>query len=362
MSVYEWLVALILMAALILKGNKRGSKQFVVVAFVFLFCVMGLRDVGRIGVDSVGSYPHSFRRAGEAGWGALTGKGEAQYNLGFSFVLKLGHLITGGDYQFFIALLSVFILTAYAHFILKYSPSPIQSILYFLGLLYFTLLFDALKQATAMAIILFAFDAVMEKKPGKFVCLVALAGSMHFPALIFLPGYWVGRMKIGRGYITMLAVLLLITFLFRDWMLQLMLKAYGSEETEATMEGVQFFRTKALLMVGIVAAAVALRPPTAEDKVYNALLVYSGIAIVFQTFCGYNNIFERLADYYFHTAIVLIPLVFERLKLKRHNLTVKTELTVKTFAPYVFSAYAIWRFLGVVGDSWFYSPFQFFWQ
>ena len=89
MSVYEWMVALILMAALILKGNKRGSKQFVAVAFVFLFCVMGLRDVGRIGVDSVGSYPHAFRRAGEAGWGALTGKGEAQYNLGFSFVFKV---------------------------------------------------------------------------------------------------------------------------------------------------------------------------------------------------------------------------------------------------------------------------------
>lgn len=365
MTVFTWMVILIILAAFLLQGNVKGNKKFIFVVFLILFCVMGLRDVNTGGSDSSGShgsYPIFYHYIGQTEWSELTGKGDDDFNIGFSYLSKAVYELTDGDYQAFITIISLFIMFSYMRFIRKYSPSPIQSVLYFLGLMYFTLLFDALKQALAMSVLLFAFDAVIDKKPIKFILLVLLAALFHFPALVFLPAYWIGRMKIGRSYLVLLAAALVATYILRDQILNLMLDTYGSGDIEGSMEGVRFLRNKSLVMIFIVASAVLLRPPTEGDEVYNACLVFAGISIVFQTFCGYNNIFERLADYYFHTSIVMIPLVFEKCELKKHLLDINTELMVKSTAPLVFCGFAVWRFLSMVNNSAAFINFRFLWQ
>ncbi len=365
MTAFTWMVILVVLAAFLLQGNVKGNKKFIFVAFLILFCVMGLRDVNTVGNDSsgtTGSYPVSYRNIGQTEWSELSGRGENNYNVGFSYLMKAVYELTDGDYQAFITIISLFIMFSYMRFIRKYSTSPIQSVLYFLGLIYFTFMFDALKQAMAMSVLLFAFDAIIDKKPIKFILLVLLAAAFHFPALIFLPAYWIGRMKIGSSYLILLAVLLALTFVLRDQLLNLMLGAYGGSDIEGSMEGIRFLRNKSLVMIFIVIAAIVLRPPTEGDTVYNACLIFAGVSIVFQTFCGYNNIFERLADYYFHTAIVMIPLVFEKCELKKHLLDINTELAVKKFAPLVFCGFAVWRFLSYVNNSAAFANIGFIWQ
>ncbi len=365
MTAFTWLVLLLLLASLLLHGNRKGNKTFIIIAFVLLFTVMGLRDVYSCGSDSSGvngSYPVSFNWAGNIEWNELNGNLTKNYNVGFMYIMKLIYLLSDGKYQVFISIISFFIIFAYVRFIARYSPSPIQSALYFLGLLYFIMMFDALKQALAMAILLFSFDAIMEKRPVRFVLLVLIASQIHFPALIFLPAYWIGRMRIGRSYLLLLAALLVVTYFFRDQILRLMLNAYGDEDINASMEGVRFLRNKAIVMIVIVIAAVMLRPPTVGDNIYNACLVFAGVSIVFQTFSGYNNIFERLADYYFHTSIILLPLIFEKREYKTHLLEVRTERLIKNFAPALFCVFAIWRFLSYVNNSPLYSEFRFIWQ
>ena len=365
MTVYTWMVVLLLVAALLLNGNKKGNKKFIWVAFLVLFAVMGLRDVNSVGVDSIGiggSYPVNYKQYGQAAWGALYKEGGENFNIGFKYLMKLLYELTGGDYQWFITLLMLFVVFSYIRFIKKYSPSPIQSILYFLGMLYFVILADLLKQSIAMSILLFAIDAIFEKKPIKFIFIVLTASLFHFPALVFLPAYWLCRMQIGRNYLFLLSILLLATYIFRNQILRFMLDAYGGDDINASMEGVRFLRNKVIVMIIIVVAAIILRPPSRGDTVYNACLVFTGMAIVFQTFCGYNNIFERLADYYFHTSIVFIPLIFEKIDLKTHVIDFGTELMIKELATPLFCAFAIWRFLSTVNNSPYYNGFRFIWQ
>lgn len=365
MTVYTWMVVLLLLAALLLNGNKKGNIKFILIAFLLLFAVMGLRNVNTAGVDSSGSggsYPVIFRRYGQVVWGALYRENSDNFNIGFKYLTKGLYELTDGDYQMYITILSLYVIFSYMRFIRKYSPAPIQSVLYLLGLLYFTLLMDALKQAMAMSTLLFAFDAIFEKRPVKFVLLVLLAATFHFPALVFLPAYWLSRMRVDRNYLILLAAILLVTYFFRDRILTLMLNAYGGDDINASMEGVRFLRNKAIIMIIIVVAAVFLRPPTEGDSVYNACLIFTGVAIVFQTFCGYNNIFERLADYYFHTAIIFIPLIFEKCELKRHALDLSTELLIKNLGTPAFCAFAIWRFLSMVNNSRHFAGIRFIWQ
>ena len=365
MTAYTWLIVLLLAASFLFRGNQRQSKKFIVIAFLLLFAVMGLRNVNAFGSDASGtngSYPIIYINAVNSAWSELSDKTERNYYLGFLYLMKLIYVITNGDYQALITILSLFVVFSYMRFIWKYSSSPIQSVLCFLGLLYYTLLFDALKQAVAMAILLFAFDAIIEKKPVRFVILAVLAALFHFPALVFLPAYWIGRMKAGRGYILLLGALLLITYLFRDQLLNLMLDAYGGEDIDATMEGIRFLRNKAVIMIVIAVFAAMVRPPAPDDTVYNALLMFAGIAIVLQTFCGYSNIFERLADYYFHTSIVLIPLIFEKNGKSRMRAIAGVDQRIIEAVPLVICAFAIWRFLSTVNQSGIYMPYRFLWQ
>ena len=67
MTVYTWLVVLLVVASFIFKGNRRNSKIFILIAFLLLFAVMGLRDVNAFGNDTWGaggSYPNTFQRIG----------------------------------------------------------------------------------------------------------------------------------------------------------------------------------------------------------------------------------------------------------------------------------------------------------
>ncbi|MBR5293814.1 MAG: hypothetical protein IKU31_03490, partial [Oscillospiraceae bacterium] len=113
----------------------------------------------------------------------------------------------------------------------------------------------------------------------------------------------------------------------------------------------------------IVAAALVLRPPQEEDRVYGILLQFMGIAIVIQTFASYNNTFERLANYYFQFCVVFIPLVFQVDSRRATLLDAKTEAMAKQLAPWAFGAFGVWRFANHISSNfWIWLPYRFFFE
>lgn len=80
----------------------------------------------------------------------------------------------------------------------KYSKHICLSFILFLGLTYFTMSFFLLRQVLAMSLTILAFDAIVERKPIKFIILVLLASLFHQTALIFLLAYPISRIKPGR--------------------------------------------------------------------------------------------------------------------------------------------------------------------
>ena len=124
-----------------------------------------------------------------------------------------------------------------------------------------------------------------------------------------------------------------------------------------------FLANKVIIMIVILAAAIVIRPPTSEDRAYSAFLMLVGVAAVIQTFSSYNNTFERLADYYFQLSVVFIPMVFEDVKLKRKHLSERELKMVRKVGPYLFGAFAIWRFLDYVQrPEAMLTPYQFYFQ
>ena len=361
MNYYTLLVFSILLTAVFLKGNQHGCKRYVIVASLLLFAVYGLRDTYRIGVDSTTSYIGQFNRIQEMPWTEVI-EGAGGVNLGFALLIKAFSSFLSSDYQLYITLISLFVTVCFGRLLYRYSPSPVQSILYHFGLLLFIFHFSALKQSIAMAVLMLAFDALMERRPIRFFLLVFLAGQFHFPAMVFLPAYLFTRLRPGKGYIVLLGIALVLTYVFRSQLINLMDSLYKDSGEKVDLSGVRFLRTKALIMLVIIVSAVCFRIPTKDDFLYGTLLGFMGFALIFQTFCGYNNIFERLADYYFQFAVIFIPMVFDRNVERRALFSWRFMEIIDTLAPYLFCGFGVYRFLTFVTGNSFYYPFRFFFQ
>lgn len=364
MNIYALLVALVLVTALLMHGYREGNKKYVIVACLLLFAVYGLRDTFVIGGDTTSSYLHMFERMANHSWNDVLST-SGGVNKGFYLFAKAFHQLSGGDYQLFVTLIAGFFTFCFGRLIYRYSPNPLQSILYHFGLLYFTFYFSVLKQSIAMAILLLAFDCLMRRKTFRYLLLVLIAAQFHFPAYVFLLAWPMSTIHVGRSYLGFLAIMLVITYLFRNQIINLMLNTYKDLEdstANVNMAGITFLRTKALIMLGIIIAAVALRKPKPEDHVYSTLLEFMGVALVFQTFCGYNNIFERLADYYFQYAVIFIPMVFDKKTDREPLFNWRVMEVVDLFAPYLFCGFGIYRFLTNTVNSSLLYPFVFFFQ
>ena len=373
MSVYHWLVILVVLLALLMKGDKKGNTKYILLVAVLMFCVYGLRDAYTIGNDSSSSYLHQFQRMENREWNGMPGISDWLSNedfgeeraghdrsFAFSWLMKSVYDWTDGDYQWFIAIIALFVMASVANLIRRFASSPLQSFLYYFGLIYYTMMFNVLKQSIAMSFVMFAFCALMDRKPIRFILLVLVGSMFHFPALVFLPTYWISKMRVGRNYLILLAALFIVTYLFRSQLVDLMKDTYDTHVHDSS--GMRFLSNKVLVMIVIIVAALVIRPPSDDDKLYCILLQIVGIATVIQTFAGYNNTFERLADYYFQFAILFIPLVFENVKTKRQYIQERTLLMIRTVSPYIVCAFAIWRFLhDTVNDPTIY-PYQFYFQ
>ena len=338
-NAYTIMMAIVVGAAYFMHGDKQFNKRYIIFSAIAMFILMGFRDAYSVGNDSASSYLHTYEKITYQHWSQIfnsTGDNE-----GFYLLMKIVNAITDANYQIFIIVISAFIMIVIARFIYIYSCNPLQSIIYYWGLWFYIFNFNALKQALAMSIILLAFDMIQKKKVVWFLLLVLLAMTFHKTAMVFIIAYWVVKLKPGRNFLLLLAAMLAFTYIFRSQMLDFMTGIY---ETTIYDTGRGFFANKVIIMIVIVAAGLILRPPEEDDELYNNLLMFMGIAIVFQTFSTYNNTFERLGDYYFQFAIIFIPLVFQRKPLQRSYFQNEAALnTIKQIAPVLFCGFGIWR-------------------
>lgn len=360
MNYYTLLVILVIVSAILMRGYREHNKAYVIVACLMLFAIYGLRDTYKIGNDSSSSYLHEFNRMPNYSWAEIL---SSDVNVGFRILNKAVYQFTDGDYQFMITLIAVFVTFCFGLLIYKYSPNPLQSILYHFGFLFFTFHFNALKQSIAMGFVILAFDRLVKQKPFRFLVLILIGMQFHLPSLVFLLAYPVSKLKPGRHFLLLLGAVLILTFLFRSQLLSLMATMYKDEGTANTNAGGgRFLRTKSLIMIAIVVAAVVFRKPKAEDRVYSLLLELMGVAIVFQTFCGYGNIYERLADYFFQFSVVFIPMVFDRHADRDPLVNWRLMHLIDLAVPYLFCGYAIYRFIRTTTNDPTLYPFRFYFE
>ncbi len=358
LNVYMFMAAMVLLLAIVMRGNLPQNKRYIVWACLLMFAVYGLRDAFSIGGDSSSSYLHLFQRMKDTAWAELRASADLNDNLGWYFFAKLGFILLGGNYQLFVTIISAFVLFSFGRFINRYSVNPVQSFVYYWGLWFYTFNFSALKQSIAMALVLLAFDAVLDRKLIKFLLIMALAMQFHFPSLIFLPAFFLVRLNPRRGFIVFVAAAFLAVYFWRDQILQFMIQFYYEDHIFIGED--RFLTGKVTVMLALVVVAYIFRTPSKGDPVYTASLQFVAIATVIQLFSVYNNVFERLADYYFQFSVIFVPFIFDTRIIRNRR---SGQYAVASFAPYALGILCMMRFNDIVTrEASRLMPYKFFFQ
>ena len=161
-----------------------------------------------------------------------------------------------------------------------------------------------------------------------------------------------------RGFLVLLGGAMLAIYFWRDEILNFIVQFYYEGYA---FEGEDRFLTgKVIVMMALVFTAFVLRPPTKEQRVYAASMQFVAIATLIQLFSVYNNVFERLADFYFQFSVIFVPFIFDRRLPDKRNLERSMAIAL---GPYVLGVLCLYRFYDIVTRaSSQLLPYRFFFQ
>jgi hypothetical protein len=194
MQYYLVLVSIIIIQYIVFKVLFRENYKylFLVVTGIELALIAGLRSVS-VGRDSVEYCSIFYDVLNTQSIFLLKSHMEKTFLV---YVQMLTYLFNSH--------ISLFLVTAFLvvfsniRLIWKYSEIPLLSVLIYISAVsfgYYVLSMSFLRQALAIAISFFAFDAVLKRKPLKFICLIILAMAFHKSAVVLLILYPISKIK-----------------------------------------------------------------------------------------------------------------------------------------------------------------------
>lgn len=303
MSIYMVMVALTLILGYLMPQEGPKRKQYIIVMALLHTCVCAFRYNHLTG--DLMKYHAIYLTLPELGWLSDEVFQEGR-NAGFYWLMKLMALLFNGDFQPLLILLAVFGEVVLAVVIYRYSSAPWMSYLVWNCMGFYLFGFSAIKQAAAMTGLMLAFIGIVERKPGFYLAMMVLSGLLHAPSLIFLPAYWLCRLRINPATLLMYLVAGFLMYHYRGVFVQLIIDFYYEEDALEMFSGEignRFTMLALFCVFGILFRGF-------RGRNFEALFHLMVVAAILQMLAGFNNVFTRLADYYFQFSVLYIPAIF----------------------------------------------------
>lgn len=239
-------------------------------------------------------------------------------------------------------------------FLYRHSVEPMNSLLLMLTL-FFSFTLTGFRQACALCFIFFAVDQMLKKKPIGFVIMVLLASQFHSTALVFLPAYWLSKIKFGWKHLLLICIVLLIAITNGDLFRQLIeelawteqLEGYSETQVSLTWSG---FIIQAFIWGFCFVGMAGLKEDIPENTKYqiNALLNCMTVGLMFQSFSAEVAEAFRLSYYYFICCTIAVPMVIVNQKDEKIRFLMHIGAGASLIAYMLYSRA--------------YTNFWFFWQ
>lgn len=242
-------------------------------------------------------------------------------------------------------------------FIWKYSDNVYMSVFIFAGLMYYFLMFNIMRQSLAMAIALQAIQPMIERKWGKFICIIIFAGLFHKSAWIFLALSVIPfiKVKINVGYIAGAVVGILFLLCTGGKILRGILKLAGSSYAHYLDDANYGGSGNALhpIMYFLIFCLVVLLWKNIEDRADYIMVTMLLIGTMLFALSITIKAVNRLPYYYTAAVIVLLPNLIGKGKSRRMCLYLTAG---------VYFCVALYEIMLVARNAQGILPYKFFWE
>lgn len=293
-------------------GNENIRRLSITATILLLIIFAGLRD--RIVGTDTGTYINGYERINFSidVWEST--------EIGFTFLMLACKFFTD-EYYILLTAIATITVVCYTAGILQLSKRYETSIFLFITLGIYTFFFNGARQGIAASICFFALKWLLDRQKIPYFVLVGLAALFHHSALIAAPLYFTVSLRTGWRQIVAVVIGTVVMIIFLRVFVQFAANIFNdkySSYAEAG-DGGGFVMMSFLVFQGVILFILkgsVFDPHKRYQRLLNIYLI-GMIPIIAAPISNVNpSGILRLGGYFTHTAILLWPMVFARIKNK----------------------------------------------
>lgn len=314
-----WILLLVpgTLCVLLRPVDSRQRNRIVVSAFFIILLAMLMLRSESCGID-LSNYKYYFMRFSEMSWEELK-----YYDLepGYKIYVKIIGAITD-DFQLFLALTAVICLTPIAWLYLNDCEKPFLLILLFVNMSIFPMIFSGLRQAMAIAVGVFVYDAVRNRKLVRAMLLSWLACQFHESAVLLFLFYPFYHLRIRRSDLFWIIPAIMLCYLLRKPIFQLLgrLAEMMGSDYDATVTSTGAFMTMILFALFYVFSMIVADEQDRDPELFglrNMML----LALLIQLFSSLHFTVTRVGYYTLVYVPMLLPKVLSKPRREFREIT-----------------------------------------
>lgn len=279
---------------------------FLGLSFLPLFLLLALRGAS-VGAD-YSVYERAYVGIRE---GTLTEQQNSWLGAGFKAIVSIFSSFLGLDFRVFLVVIGFFTLFFFFKTIWEEGDNPALSLATFLAACLFYQMFNQFRQMFAIALVFYSIRFINTRKLWKFILVILVSASMHISALVFLPMYFIGQIKISKKVMLIYAAICIFVFFGYDLVAYILSNTYyGQTYFGSSYDVSAKVSVVANTLLRVVILAVCLPFYSQMDKanhknrvLYHMLIIC--VIVQFLTLRSY--VFGRISTYFFIASILLIP-------------------------------------------------------
>ncbi|MDD4968795.1 MAG: EpsG family protein [Paludibacter sp.] len=258
------------------------------------------------------------------------------------------------NYSFFIFSFFAISFSLKFQFIKKYSSDIFLSLIIYFFTLFIIYDINQIRQGMALAFVLLSTSAILDRKIFRFIILIFIASLFHLSAIVFIPAYWISKIRISPKTIFIvlglsLSFSLTISAIIENSsIVQALLKTETFSHYSTYINNANFIKELSILSIGVMQRILIFLlflfyfdNIKAKENLKYLLLNGYFISIVIFIFLSFSaELAARLSFYYKALEILIVPYIVTSQKLIQNRII----LFILFFA---LSILAIYRLLDV---------------
>lgn len=261
---------------------------------------------------------------------------------GYDFFVKVTQIISE-DYQVFLMIVALIFMIPFIIWVWCESKNPLISFVLYSSLFYAFFAITGIRQTISTALIVLVGDRLIkERKLIPFLIVAFVASLIHISSLVFVPFYFLSRLKIRQKTVILAGLACAISFVFKSQLKNIFISISGYEDYSATYTGAGTSTFTFLLLILFILSIFAYRRDEyieENQRFYIALY----LAMFFVPLTWLNPSAMRIVQYFSIYLVLLIPEMIEAVFSEKSK-TIATGLVVCLLVVLLFRSNPIYAF------------------